>query len=171
MYKPVIEIWGIETKFDLMNVALNSKLNPSLFQTDAITRIFNRFPIPTVFNKLPSRFYYMGQLDIQRVAVCIQGQQTMLWLNDFSKNINRLSDVQDMSKSYDTRLQKLPVLGGTYDKLSGMRRGSATVRFNSFEVEVWPKRNFNRYSDRLLVSFNDFQYTKRVIHSKLDQSN
>ena len=47
-----------------MNVALNSKVNPALFQTDAVTRIFNRFPIPLVWNKLPNRFYYMVSLDI-----------------------------------------------------------------------------------------------------------
>ena len=70
-----------------------------------------------------------------------------------------------MSKSYDARLRKLPVLGGTYDTLRTMRRGSAIVRIKDFEIEVWPKRNFNRYSDRLIISFNDLLYNKCIIQS------
>ena len=56
--KPVIEIWNLDIRTEQMNVLLNSKVNPPLFQTEAINRIFNHFPLPVVFNKLPNRHYY-----------------------------------------------------------------------------------------------------------------
>ena len=54
------------------------------------------------------------------------------------------------------------MLGGTWDQIRTMRRGSAVFKIKEIEIEVWPKRNFNRYSDRLLVAFSDFLYNKRV---------
>ena len=63
----------------------------------------------------------------------------------------------------------MPVLGGTYDTLRGMRRGAANVRIKDFEIEVWPKRNFNRYSDRLIISCSDLLYNKSVIQSTKEQ--
>ena len=68
-----------------------------------------------------------------------------------------------MSKSFDPRIKKLPVPGGTWDQIRTIRRGSAKIKIKDFEIEVWPKRNFNRYSDRLLINFNDFEYTQRLI--------
>ena len=73
IFKPVVELWNGEFKSEIVKADLNSALNPDLFQTDAVNCIFNRFPLPFVFNKLPNRFYYMGQLEIQRLNVSIQG--------------------------------------------------------------------------------------------------
>ena len=39
----------------------------------------------------------------------------MLFFNDFLRNMEKITEFVDMSKSYDVRLLKLPVLGGTYD--------------------------------------------------------
>jgi len=71
IFKPVLEIWNFDLKTELMNVLLNSSVNPQLFQTDAVHRIFNRFPLPIKYNKLPTRFYYMVQIDVQKINICI----------------------------------------------------------------------------------------------------
>ena len=39
----------------------------------------------------------------------------MLFFNDFLRNMDKITEFADMSKSYDVRLRKLPVLGSTYD--------------------------------------------------------
>ena len=73
MFKPIVEIWGFNLAIEQMSVGLNSRRNSSLFQTEAISRIYNRFPLSSIFNKLPSRFYYKLDLDMQKLNVSIQG--------------------------------------------------------------------------------------------------
>ena len=67
LFKPIIEIWNIGLTLEYMNVALNSKANPALFQTESVNTIFDRFQIASRFNKLPKRSYYRGELEIQRL--------------------------------------------------------------------------------------------------------
>jgi hypothetical protein len=105
----------------------------------------------------------MVQFDLQKINFSIQGQQTMLFWSEFFEKGDQLSDIIDISKSYDPRNRKLPVLGGKWDQIRTIRRGSAKIKIKDFEIEVWPKRNFNRYSDRLLINFNDFEYTQRLM--------
>lgn len=63
-------------------------------------------------------------MDYQKIKINIQGQQTLLFLNDLTKMIDHFTEMVDMSKSIDPRIKKLPVLGGTWDQLRTMRRGS-----------------------------------------------
>lgn len=71
----------------------------------------------------------------------------------------------DLSKSFDDRMKKLPVLGGMWDQIRSVRRGSACVKIKDLEIEVWPKRNLNRYTENLVISCADLEYHKRVIQS------
>jgi len=43
-----------------------------------------------------------------------------------------------------------------------MCRGQALLKVKELEVEVWPKRSFNRYTERLQVCLSDLQFTKSV---------
>jgi len=99
LIKPLAELWGLNFELEVMDVDLNSKLNAALFQSHSVSCIFNRFPLRTKFNKLPSRLYYNGQLEIQRLTVSIQGQQTFLFLNDFGNNLDKVCDIVDLSRS------------------------------------------------------------------------
>lgn len=104
---------------------------------------------------------------MQKLKFNIQGQQTLLFFNDFPDSLDKISDIIDLSKSYDERMKKLPVLGGTWDQLRTMRRGSTQIKVKEIEIEVWPKRNFDRYcKDHLSITLCDFQYNKRIIHNK-----
>ena len=47
----------------------------------------------------------------------------MLFFNDYNDYLSKLSDTIDLSRSYDQRQIKLPVLGGSWDKFRNIRRG------------------------------------------------
>ena len=36
------------------------------------------------------------------------------------------------------------------------------ISIKEINVEVWPKRVFNRHTEYLTISLNDFQYNKRI---------
>ena len=44
------------------------------------------------------------------------------------------------------------------------------IKIKEVEVEIWPKRSFNRYSDRMLINFSDLQYDKRVSQNSKDSN-
>ena len=71
IFKPVVEVWNFDIKSELMNVQLNSSMNPQLFRTEVVDRIFNRFALPRMYNKLPNRFHYMVQLEIHKFNFCV----------------------------------------------------------------------------------------------------
>ena len=54
-------------------------------------------------------------MNMQRMKFNVQGQQTVLFFNDFPDNLDKITDNVDLGKSYDQRMKKLPVLGGTWD--------------------------------------------------------
>ena len=163
MYKPIMEQWGLDIKAEIMDVDLNSHKNPELFQTQATNRIFDRFPINFTFNRLPPRFYYVGTCEMQRMQLNIQGQTSLLFINDFTDMYDRITDYLDVSNSFDERMKRLPMLGAFWDKIRTMKRGSLMIKFKEFQIDVWSKRTFNRYDDKLSISFSDFQYNKKVI--------
>ena len=66
-------------------------------------------------------------------------------------------------------MRKLPVLGGTWDQLRTMRRGSVNFSVKEVNIEVWPKRVFNRHTEYLIINLNDFQYSKKLSRQGKDK--
>ena len=87
----------------------------------------------------------------------------MLFINDFTDMYDRITDYLDVSNSFDERMKRLPMLGAFWDKIRTMKRGSLMMKFKEYQIDVWSKRTFNRYDDKLTISFSDFQYNKKVI--------
>jgi hypothetical protein len=61
---------------------VNPIQNLGLFTMQIKEKIFQRFEMPVVFNRLLSKWYYDSVIDVRRLKCNIQGQQSMLWFND-----------------------------------------------------------------------------------------
>ena len=95
----------------------------------------------------------------------IQGRSTFLFFNDLLSNLNRVIDAIDISKGIDPKQEKLPYYSGI-DKNRHKQHGSLQWSIKHAEIQVWPKRTFNRYSDHLNISFSDFKHEKRLAVSQ-----
>jgi len=149
-YKPLFEFWNFSMQFDSLTGVPNSNFNKNLFSETVVKKIFNKFDLVEVYNKLPNKWYYDMVIQIQKFRQSIQGTQTILFFNDFWPNFNRLMDIEDISRSVDKLRKKLMYFTGI-DKLRHKNHGQIKIFVKTAEIEVFPKRNFNRYTDRLLV--------------------
>lgn len=155
--KPLVEVWGLDFAMSMLTGVMNPQHNPSLFTVQIQTQIFEQFPVPSVFNKIPTKLYFDGQLTVQKVILAAQGQPTLLFANDFGAFISRLVSFVDISKSLDPKKQLLPYYVGL-DRMRNKNHGKFRVQVQSCLVELWPKRNINRYTNKLVVSLFDFEY-------------
>ena len=111
-FKPVVEFQKVAFDSDMFSGILNPEGNPDLFTVDSVNRIFNRFELPVVFNKLTNKFFYDGSLKIGTAKLCLQGKSTFLFFNDFFENFYRLIDAVDISRGVDPKQEKLPYYQG-----------------------------------------------------------
>lgn len=64
-----------------------------------------------------------------------------------------------MSKSKDPKKTKLPYYVGL-DKIRNKNHSKVQLKIKQIEMEVYHKRNLNRYTEKLLVTASDFNYFK-----------
>jgi hypothetical protein len=62
--KPLVEVWGLDFTISMLTGVMNPAHNPSLFTVQIQTQIFEQFPVPSVFNKIPTKLYFDGQLTV-----------------------------------------------------------------------------------------------------------
>ena len=157
----VMELWQVAMNCEMFTGILNPDGNPDLFTVDSVTRIFNRFELPVVFNKLTNKFFYDGSLNIGTAKLYAQGRSTFLFFNDFLDALSRIIDAVDISRGVDPRQEKLPYYSGI-DRNRHKQHGMLQWTIKQAEIEVWPKRTFNRYSDHLNIAFFDFTHEKKL---------
>ena len=63
----------MDVKFLFINANLNPEGNPHLFKTKISNKVFDKYEVLNSFNKLASKQYYDGEIDIKRVKLMIQG--------------------------------------------------------------------------------------------------
>jgi hypothetical protein len=73
MQQPVVELWNLDWKQTFIVATVNPEQNMSLFTSWLQTKIFQRFEMPVLFNRLPVKWYYDAVIDIQKLKVSIQG--------------------------------------------------------------------------------------------------
>lgn len=105
-------------------------------------------------------------MQMRKLRTCFQGSQTRLFFNDFyEKNFRKLINFDDVSKSRHPLKQKLTYFQGL-DKSRNKNHGQLKMDLKAFELHIYPKRNFNRYTDRLVVSCFDIEYEKKCVHGR-----
>ena len=63
-FKPIAEFWKVAMNADMFPGVLNPDGNLDLFTAETVNRIFNRFELPVIFNRLTNKFFYDGTLSI-----------------------------------------------------------------------------------------------------------
>lgn len=62
MLAPIVEAWDVDVKFLLIVAMLNADLNPQLFKTKITEKIFNKYEVQYVYNKLLPKMFYDAEL-------------------------------------------------------------------------------------------------------------
>ena len=71
MQKPVLELWKINWTQKVIVGEVNPILNFNLFTTEIIQKIFMRFDLKRIFNKIPSKHYLDMNIDIHKMRMNI----------------------------------------------------------------------------------------------------
>ena len=73
MQRPILEAWRLNLKSTVIVAEVNPIQNLALFTLNMRQKIFQRFELPKLFNKLLSKWYYDATLNIHKFRVNIQG--------------------------------------------------------------------------------------------------
>lgn len=101
MQKPVLELWKINWTQKVIVGEVNPVSNFGLFTTEIIQKIFMRFDLKKIFNKIPTKHYLDMNIDIHKLRINIQGQQTLLFLNDLYHQLIARFVWEDISRGVD----------------------------------------------------------------------
>jgi hypothetical protein len=71
MQRPIIELWKLNWNQIFIVAEVNPIFNMELFTTTLKNKIFQRFEMPKLFNKLLSKQYYDSSIDIYKLRVNI----------------------------------------------------------------------------------------------------
>lgn len=136
---------------------MSTVYNPALFTAKIETKIFNKFPLETTFNRMVNKVYYDGNLSLHKFKCAVQGQQTLLFVNDLNSFVERLVTFVDISQSLDPRKKFLPYYIGL-DRVRNKNHGKFKFSITKSYIEVYPRRRINRYTNRLVIELFDFEY-------------
>ena len=157
MKRPVIEVWKINWKQTIISATLNPDSNKHLFTTFIQNKIFNRFELPKFFNRLPTKIFFDICIEIQKLRVNIQGQQTLLFFNDLYQQLIARFIWEDISRGCDPDKKYLKHLMGM-DKNRAKLHGQFKFSMLNSQISIFARRNFNRYDQQLQILFNDLIY-------------
>lgn len=73
MQKAVFELWKLNWTQKVIVGEVNPLLNFDLFTTEIIQKIFMRFDLKKIFNKIPTKHYFDMSIDIHKMRINIQG--------------------------------------------------------------------------------------------------
>ena len=155
MQKPIIELWKLNWKQTFVVAEVNPAKNMSLFTTYLKNKIFQRFEMSKFFNKLLSKHYYDSTINIHKLRVNIQGQQSLLFFNDVYQQIISRFVWEDISRGRDPDKKYLKYLMNL-DRSRARLHGQLKISVLSVQMSVYAKRNFNRFDHYFQILFNDF---------------
>ena len=110
MQRPLFELWGLNWKQTFIAAQINPIQNMELFTCYLKNKIFQRFEMPVLFNRLLSKQYYDANIDIQKLRVNIQGQQSLLFFNDVFQQLISPFIWEDISRGRDPEKKYLKYL-------------------------------------------------------------
>jgi len=144
MQQPIIELWNLDWKQTFIVATVNPVQNMGLFTSYLKNKIFQRFEMPVLFNRLLSKWYYDAVIDVQKLKLSIQGQQSLLFFNDIYQQLVSRFVWEDISRGRDPNKQCLKYLSGI-DRSRARMHGQLKVSILSVLMSVFARRNFNRY--------------------------
>ena len=107
------------------------------------------------FNRLLPKQYYDLEMDIHKVRVNIQGQQSFLFLNDLFQQCIAKFVWEDISRGRDLKKQYLKYLM-SIDRQRARLHGKSRISILNLQMSAYSKRNFSHQDPHFIFQFNDF---------------
>ncbi len=166
---PLFEAWDVDVKFLMIAGILNADLNPSLFKTKIVDKIFNKYEVQYQYNKLLPKLFYDAEIKITKFKASLQGQQSLLFLSDMGSVFGKFA-YEDISKSKDPRGQKLSYYSGL-DFMRHKMHGKFKTQISHIEALVYPNRLFNKDQEYMSITFSDVCATQLHNYQELSLRN
>ena len=81
-HKPVLELFNLRNNLESIHGLMNSSVNPGLFQERIQKKIFDRFAVPILFNKITNKWFYDADVSIDKLVVNIQAFSSLQLLKE-----------------------------------------------------------------------------------------